>query len=667
MPFPRQLASLKGWLGSILCCCAAWPAFGQSARRPVLEPQWFRGRLTEIGVGYLAEGTYEETTYSGSDNKVSHLHFFTGPTSRVGMDGSIYHPNLVRFTFNSEFAYGYSLESTRSAGQVREYETDDIRGHLDLLLGFLMSKPYNGEFFVNWDRGRRENDVFSTVEVESLRYGGRAGYRVDNLNFNATYTHREEDVTGLNTDSRSFNETFVASARHDRKNGATSLNLTWDEYSRDDRGRVGKGTDQNISLANYERLGSRQQYAVNANASYDHRDDQTDVSDQATVNLNIAGEHNHGITTMHDLNYDHFETGSFKSDSYNGNGEIRHQLYESLNSALLYRGGNSESSDDISDGYSRRYGGGFSETYTKRLGVNSRVRFSNTLLVDHIDQQAVSSVKNERHQFDDGSGPPGTFALNVTRVATFTIVVTDQNDSQPAYILGLDYEIVQNGDRTLISRPAASTIPVGATVLVDYRAEPAAAGNYESLSESFQIRFDLFTNVWGIYGRFNLWRNNAGRDLRVPNLTSYAVGTDVSWRNCRAGAEYEVYDSDFSSYGAARFFQSAYFQPDKASTLSLELTEAWIDYTDANRQEWDLRFVTRFSQTVSAGLRLTTEAGVDVRRGDDVDQTLAAFRQGLEYTIGRTSFRAGYDFEYNLFDREERLRHLFFLRCRRTF
>jgi hypothetical protein len=204
-------------------------------------------------------------------------------------------------------------------------------------------------------------------------------------------------------------------------------------------------------------------------------------------------------------------------------------------------------------------------------------------------------------------------------------------------------------------------------VLVDYKAEPAAAGSYESLSESCQVRVELFTNLWGIYGRVNLWRNNANPDMRVPNLTSYAIGTDLSWRIYRAGVEYEIYDSDLSRYRTARLFQSAAYKPDAASTLSLDVSEAWIEYTDARREEWDFRFISRYTHALTSTLRVSMEAGIDLRRGEDVDQTLAVARPGLEYSVGRTSLRAGYDFEYNLFDQEERLRHMFFFRCRRTF
>jgi hypothetical protein len=661
------------WVGFLVFCCAAWSGLAQSARRIIEEPQWLKGHITGVSAGVFTEGTFEETTFDNSSTKVSHDRFFVGPTVGLTAAGSIYHPNLARYTFDTEFAYGWADESTHVSGMTITRQQWEWLGRLNGVIGFLRSKPYNGEIFANYDHGYRDYDFFNRVTVDSARYGARVAYNIGNVYLNASYTHREEEVTGQQADSRTEDDTVTFGARHERKTASTSFNYTFNQYSRLDLGpggigtRAGEGTDHTVALSDYERFGSREQFTLNSSASYIHRDADIEQSDQVTGNANLAAEHHYNLSSVYDLVYDHFETGSFTSDGIAGYGELHHQLYESLNSGLIVRGGDSEASDDRSDGYTRRYGGGFSEVYTKRLGGSARVRFSNSLLVDHIDQQSVSTVENERHSFDEGSGPPETFFLNGSRIQTVTIVITDQNDSQPPFARGIDYGVVVNGDRTLITRPAGSRIGPNQVVLVDYRSEPGSAGSYESLSESFQIRFELYTNLWGIYGRLNLWRNNADEDLRVPNLTSYAFGTDLSWRWFRAGLEYEIYDSDLSEYRAARAFQTAVFNLDQASALSLDFTEAWIDYVDANRQETDFRFISRYHQSLSSQLRVDIEGGVDLRQGDNVDQTLATVRPGIEYVIGKTTVKAGYDFEYNLFDREERIRHLFFFRARRTF
>jgi hypothetical protein len=667
MRFRLSTLLRQQWIGLALFCGAAWSARAQSTRRAVEEPRWLKLDIREVSAGVLAEGSYEETSFNHSGTKVRHDRLFVGPLLGWNAGGSIYHPNLLRYDINTEGAFGWSQDTIHAGTQATMREELQYIGRFNAVGHFLGNKPYNGEVFGAYDHTYRDYDFFNRVIVDSWRYGARAAYSTENLFLNSSYTHRDEDVSGLRANTTSHNDTITFGARHDRKTAGTTFNYSYDQYSRVDFGRAGEGNDHTVSLSDYERFGSREQFALNSTASYNHRDASAETSDQLTVGSNLSAEHRHNLSSYYDLNYDHFESGSFKSDGVSGNGELRHQLYESLSSSLIFRGADSEASDDRTEGFTRRYGGGFTEAYTKRLGDGARVRISNALLVDHVEQQSVSTIENERHSFNEGFGPPGTFFLNGSRVVQSTIVITDQNDSQPPFARGIDYNIEANGDRTLITRPAGSRIAADAVVLADYRTDATGAGSYESLAETFQIRFELWTNMWGIYGRFNLWRNNADRDLRVPDLTSYAFGSDFSWRWFRTGMEYEIYDSDLSQYRAARLYQSMLFNLDQASTLSLDFTETWIDYVDAKRQEEDFRFVSRYHQTVTPRLRFDLEGGIDLRRGDTVDQTLATVRPGIEYSIGKTMVKAGYDFEYNLFDQEERVRHLFFFRLRRVF
>ena len=57
-----------------------------------------------------------------------------------------------------------------------------------------------------------------------------------------------------------------------------------------------------------------------------------------------------------------------------------------------------------------------------------------------------------------------------------------------------------------------------------------------------------------------------------------------------------------------------------------------------------------------------------MRRGQGVDELLATVRPGIEYSIGKLSIKAEYDYEYNLFQaNEERQKHMFFIRAKRVF
>ncbi|MEI6568024.1 MAG: hypothetical protein WCR20_15200, partial [Verrucomicrobiota bacterium] len=271
-----------------------------------------------------------------------------------------------------------------------------------------------------------------------------------------------------------------------------------------------------------------------------------------------------------------------------------------------------------------------------------------------------------------GSGGPSSdeFYLNQANVRMSSIQIWNTAHTVK-YILNIHYNAFQEGSLTRIqriSRPGGDGIKDGDSVVADYQAEPTPEGNYEALSESVSIRIDFWNNLLGIYSRLNLFANNASKELRVQDLLSFAVGTDLSWRWMRAGAEEEYYDSTFSTYRSTRLFQGVSFNLDGTSSISADVNEAWNRYIDSGRSEQSYSFITRYRNLLTTSMAFNIEGGISRREGDGVEQTLATIRPGIDYSVGRTTLRAEYNYEYELYLRnEERTRHMFLVRMRRVF
>ncbi len=409
---------------------------------------------------------------------------------------------------------------------------------------------------------------------------------------------------------------------------------------------------------------------MQTSANYTHRENETETSDEVVASSNVEIEHGANFRSTWDFNFDHFQSPDFQSDNYAGVATLHHQLYQSLNSALSLNASDFEVSGASGEGFVRHFGIAWGEIYTKHLAQDHRLRINNPLAVDHTEEQNLNQVENERHTFGAGGGgaPPDSFFLNLPNVLEFTIVVTDQNDSQPAYVEGADYLVSRQGVLTLIERTGTSRIPAGSSVLLDYRAEPRPAASYETISESFGVRLDLWKNLWGIYANVSRSENNAPAAAVALEVTSYTAGTDVHWRWLNAGAEYNIYDSDQSQFRSARLFQNFNFRPDEASTLAMNFSQAFTEFVDSHREEEDYRFITRYRRFFQRNLGLNVEGGVDFRKGTGVDQTLATARADLNYTVGRTTMKVAYDYEYSLFlDSDERSRHMLTFRVKRVF
>jgi hypothetical protein len=650
---------------------AAPEAVAQSRVRRVEEPKWMKLRITEANAGVYAEGTYEQTTFQNSGVSVTHNRLFVGPSLGLNAEGSVYHPYLFRYRINSEGSYGWGQENIESGTTSIHRSRMEYLGRFFGTADIMANKPLNANIFGNYDHAFRDYDFFNRVTVDSLRYGARLNYRVDEWRLSLDYARRTEDSSGLIGSTTSEEDMIAFHADHHRTAGDTTFGYTYNQYTRGDLGRIGDGSDQSITVADSERFGDHGRFGLNTGASYYRRNFFDNVSDEFSTRGSLSIEHRDTLNSFHDLTYDHYQSGDFNSDNVSAHSQLRHQLYESLTSTFDLQAADLELSDQVNSGYTRRYGGGVNEGYTKRIGTEHRLHITQSLNYEHVEQQSISTVENERHTLGAGFGGGAgleSFFLNLPNVMEFTIVVTDANDSQPAFFPGIDYSVSLLGGRTLIQRLPGSRIPSGSVVLVDYHADPTAAGSYDALSEAFQIRFDLWRNLWGIYARMNLYANNAPSDLRVQSLTSYAFGSDVSWRWMRAGIEFEIYDSDQADYQSLRLFQALTFRPDPASSLALQFSEGWTEYIDAKRTEENYRFVMIYHRSLSRRLRLSLDGGIHIRRGRGVEQTLATVRPSLDYVIGVTTMRAGYDYEHQVFlNSEERSRHLFTLRVTRKF
>ena len=207
-----------------------------------------------------------------------------------------------------------------------------------------------------------------------------------------------------------------------------------------------------------------------------------------------------------------------------------------------------------------------------------------------------------------------------------------------------------------------------ADVVVSYNFEASASGAYDTLINGSGVRLDFFNHHWSVYTRLSLNRNHGDTTLLLQNLNDWVAGSEATWRVLRAGVEYEIYDSNLSPFNALRFFQTLTLRPAEGSSLSLNLTETFLDYQQAGRKEQDYAAILRYNHALTGHLGLNLDMGVTQRVGPGVDQTIAVFRPQLQYNAGRLSATIGYDYGYDEYlGTERRIRNMGFIRIRREF
>ncbi len=666
-PSPRVLS--VGLAGLVLLGSVG-PAPAQRRLGVYEEPQWLKLRLTQVEAGLYLEGQYDETSFSGSGRIVTHERLFIGPLIGLSLAGSVYHPNFCTLNLASEGAYGQSWETVTATTTTTRNKLEYL-GRFNADVNLLNNKPYRLGFFSSYDHTFRDYDFFNRVTLDSLNYGARLSYKEGPWSLNSVLTHRQEETSDTANPTTSTTDTLGVNARHSRLQGSTGLSYSLNRY--DYGGWAGAsvaGEDHSVTFSDNERFGSRRQFDLNSYGSYSHRTHNTgEPDDQLSAAAELTAAHRHNLRTYYALNFARYESGNLASSTYSGNASVSHQLFESLSSSLQLGVVQGEFADRLSDGYNRTLTATWGEAYTKRLTAEHTLRIFNSLTIQRVDQKGVATVENESHTFPTGVGNPNLdrFLLDQPNVNVLSIQIRHATTSQP-YTEGIDYSVLQNGVRTEIRRLITGNIPSGTTVLVDYEAEPLPEGGYNNYGDAFQVRVELWNNLWAAYAGISFAMADAPADLRVQDFTRYTAGIEYNKKWFRAGADAEYYDSTDSQYASLGLYQSANFNLDNASSLGVNLSEQWLNHVDAGRQEQNYRLTVQYHRRFTSHLAVNLDTGASLRVGEGVDQQMAIFRPSLQYRYGRTTVSAGYDFAYELNQNsEERLRHKLYVTVRRRF
>lgn len=660
------------WLLACALVFTGGSAWGQYPG--IEEPRWLRFTIPQVSVGVETEGLVENIKQQGV--KSTHEYFLLTPFVGGAMEGSIYHPDLMRFDVSGEGGWGWDTDTTRSPGSDITRNEDNNLLRYNAHAHFLDEKPYNADAYVAQDHTFNNYDFFNTVTVDTFRYGGHAGWVSNPLNLEADAGYREDRTSGM-SGSTEVAETYLnAIGTWKRDRGRTSLNYRYDNFDTSSNGgQTQNSVNNSISASDTEIFGSRRQWSATTGASYSQYDYSSRQTETFSANENITASLNPQLDTFLTANYSDTRQDTASSTVVQGMTGLRHRLYESLISSFDVHGNHDESSSITSSSANSRYGLGLHEDYTKKLSSWGRLSMGAGVVLDHEEHESegeILTVVDEQHTLYLTTNPlyPANVAyLSNPRVLARTILVRNATSGAIARE-DVDYRVMPSGLLTEVRLIQGSPIlPDGGGVLVSYQSASLYNASFEALTGSAQIRLDLF-NRFGIYGRVNWVDNNAPPNVLAETLIDLVGGMDYTWRWFRAGAEYENFDSSFNQYTAWRFFENFNFQPSEASTLGINLGQLFYSYPDG-RDETQFQFLARFNSQLVSSFSYYLEGGYSYQDVSGTQQNLGAARAGLNWTRGKLSLRVGYEYNYQLITMgspaEQRDRNYLFLHLRRTF
>ena len=485
-PFPSQ--------GFVLLLVAGVLVGGDASAQfeNVEEPRWLRLSFPQVSLRTEVEGLSEKVRAHGATS--THEYLTLTPALGASVKGSIYHPNLISFDVSGDGGLGWTTDSVKSPGfnQSRDEKQELLRYLAQVR--FLPRKPYNASFFASQDHTFNNYDFFSTTTVDSLRYGGRLAWTTPTLSLGADAGYREETASSLIGISEIAETYLNFNGIQKRKKGRSSLNYRFTEFDNTlNLGTTHNSVNNSVGVSDSETFGSHNQITATTGASYGQSEFSNQRTETITADENITAKLRPKLDGFANANYSHNSLDPATTSSVQGITGVRHQLYASLTSTLDVHGAYSESSGGVSAS-NDRYGVGWREDYTKRLGTWGRLTMGTGVVADHEDHHAsglVVTIIDERHQlFLPSNSNYRPAYLNDPRVIVSTITVASPS-GLPAQ-KDVDYQVIPSGELTEIRLIQGSLIlHDGDNVRVNYQSESLYNASFDSLNGSAQIRLNV--------------------------------------------------------------------------------------------------------------------------------------------------------------------------------
>ena len=587
------------------------------------------------------------------------------PVLGLGINGSIYHPNLVAISLATELGLDWQGSQLVPGGSGSDANfLQRYHGELDLV----RQQPYSTSFFADKDQTYRDYDFFSRVRVDTERYGGRTGYSAGPVPFSLTFQHYDEVTDDIFRPARLAEDTVAFSAQNlrDTAAGNTQLTYNFDSFQRQDDGFSNqRGLSQILSLFDTESFGREGWAHLNSLLNYSSLAETVLPTDMLLVHENLQLQHSPRLNSFYEYNFDTTSAGQADATTQQGRAGLTHQLYENLTTTLDLHGYQISASSPGNSLESSRFGTALGLQYVRNLSQWGNLTAGYAGTIDREDRSASGqslSIIDEVHTLTDGSI---TF-LNQPSVDISTIHVVASSHTM-VYLPHIDYLVTSRGLMTEIQRLPGGKIPNGGKVLVSYSAVVEASAGFSSFDNSFNFRIDFWNGLVGVYGRWTKLDYSGGEQLHLRSLDDKIVGVDTTLGWLRAGAEHEVSDSNLAGYERDRLFESLLFSSVFGGNFGVDFDQNWTTYYDNQSQESSYGFLLHYDSVLAPNLSFNCEGGVQIQRGTTFDRNLAVARAGLDWTMGKLIVKLGYEYNLESHIYDSRERNYLFVRVRRNF
>ncbi len=659
--------ALGKWLTALCLLALAQAARGQSGLfQPggPSTPQWLSFQRWSAYAEIDVESEHESETAAPNSHFTSDR-LYLAPTLGLDLNGSIYHPNFLDFTISGQGGYVQeTLSATTSGAKLAATDTSFLQDY-SVELTFLRNQPYTATFTTTKAHTLEELDIFNQLVVDTQTYGGHMGYAEGPIPFSVSVQHTDETESGLLFNNSFIQDYIQLKASSERGSGSTYFSYNIGQYDQMVSTYSEKELFQYGSLNDLEKWGPDNRFTLTSSLFFDQEDDTNNPSQnlilQETLKIHLTPH----LDNFYTYNFNDDTEGPADTTVHFLDAGLSDKLFESLQSEIDLHGALDNGSSPGSSSSETVYGIGNGESYVKRLGGWGRLTLGNTSRYDiqnEVNSGGITPVLGEHLTISDSK-----FAY-LSQPLVISIQQVSDTTGSKIYIEGIDYTTVTSGYLTGIRRLISSpSLTNGTTVVVNYTVQSQPSGSFDTFSDQFQFRLDLFNGLVGVYSGVGWIENYTRQDFLLDNEFTTLSGVDVTWNWLRAGGSYETRASTLIDYNTTSFYQTATFVVGHESTLTINGSEQWSTYPSQNLRSADYVGNIRLSQQLSRNLAATAEIGVRNDQGGFLNQTLFAARADIHYNFGKLLLSLDYEFNQDESPGELLLRNFVAFKAKRIF
>ena len=529
----------------MLLLAVAAPAPAARKRKGPAIPIKPVGLLDWGGSLYLS-GTFDGDERTQSNNVTTREQSIFEEGVNLNTRGYVYHPNLL--DWNASLRMGLSQEwvllndaNRKTNGTLLGYNLSGI---------FLREKPVSVRVFANQSQNLRDQSFAASTRGETQRMGAVASLKgkfptsllvetgtntltserrnvdasVTHMNFKITDKRYSNWLTELEVDREDTSETSIFFSPGDTAGSTTDQSEVVDEVNLSNTWRFGPRKNKH-SLTGSANLIDRKGFFMTKRTVADQR---------------LELMHGKTFRSFYGAGFSSNETEAVTEEIRNGEIGVTKSFYKSLDVTLRTTGRDRT----IGETENEVIGGFFDANYRKKTPIG---RYTSSLGLGRTRETRTSESDQIFNQDQSVKLTGLAFSfLSSSNVVNSSIVVTDNNNTLPAYVLGVDYQIRKTGQITEIARLGGGIITDGQTVFVDFITEGTGDLTFQTDHLRWQQRMALKHLPLSVYTSYTLRDETLIDGADPENLDvnrRFLAGTELDWKGLQVTVEREESES----------------------------------------------------------------------------------------------------------------------------